>query len=252
MFRRGFAVLCAACGFVSSLSAATYCVDPAATGDGSGSDWSNACTTFAAALAKATAEGDEIRLKAGDYPVTAETTIAAHPGLAIRGGYTGEGETRSGKSNFVRSTSDANYFRLFTVGTAGSPTTIVFDGIGFRNGALPKTTGVLGQAVKFAGTCAATFVDCELTGNGHVNRPNNDGWADTYGGAIYISGGSLAVTNCNFDSNGIKITGGANQCGHGGAIYAGSSTVSLYGTRFANHSNQAAHNRLVYGGALAI
>ena len=233
--------VCAALGAMAN----TYYVTPDGTGDGS--DWANAFGSLQAALAAATEEGDEIRVKQGDYTMTAETAIASHPGLTIRGGYTGDGETREGRSNFLRDAASTDYFRLFSV--TGS--TVAFDGIGFLNGKFNvDASGALGLAVCLKTSCNATFTNCLFRNNGLVKLVNNSN--SVYGGALYTDGGTLAIADCEFDSNYISYSGSNNHSGLGGALYAKSAALSVVRTRFVKNYNNTAHNRATGGGAIAI
>ena len=225
----------------------TYYVTPDGTGDGS--DWANAFGSLQAALAAATEEGDEIRVKQGDYTMTAETTIASHPGLTIRGGYTGDGETREGRSNFLRDAASTDYFRLFSV--TGS--TVAFDGIGFLNGKFSGAVkGILGLGVCLQTSCNATFTNCLFKNNGVYNINNYGGGNPSYGGALYTDGGSLTIADCDFDGNYINTASGCNQNGWGGALYAKSTVLSVARTRFAKNINNTQHNRKSVGGAVAL
>jgi len=78
--------------------------------------------------------------------------------------------------------------------------------------------------------------DCQFSAN------RASGWAgntpgDAYGGAIYNRSGSLNLTNCTFISN-LTVGGGAAGgfvragAGMGGAIYNDTGTLRTFGTRF--------------------
>ena len=176
MFKRISVAMAAFVAVVSSARAGVYYVDQAATGSGDGSSWENAFTTLPSAIAAATAEGDEIRVKFGDMTITETIVIKNHPGLAIRGGYTGEDDAREGRSNIQRDNASDLRFRIFAV-TASK---IVFDGLGINNGRLDDTTGILGLGVCLQSACEADFNNCSFTNNHALN--GNSGWSHTWTG----------------------------------------------------------------------
>jgi len=74
---------------------------------------------------------------------------------------------------------------------------------------------------------------------------NADSYSGTYGngcgGAIHIKGGNLTARNCSFVGNTTDAAGGNLRGSHGGAVYFGNATVSLLEncTFYANRSIRA-------------
>jgi len=208
----------------------TYFVDASALGDGSGGDWSNACTTLGDAVAKATAQGDEIRVK-GDLVQSNAVTIASHPGLAIRGGYTGDGVTRSGRSRLVRD-AKLDRFKIFIV----SGSTVTFDGLSVEKGSW-NVSGTYGQGVELTDACTAVFTNCAFAAN------NNNYVTSSYmnmtlnGGGVGANGGTLTIVDCDFSGN--KISAWQTDAWGAGA-FAYNASVTVKNSRF--NANSASSN----------
>ena len=71
----------------------------------------------------------------------------------------------------------------------------------------------------------------------------------TEGGAIYVSAGSLNVTDCTFRSNAVRSTS-LNSNGVGGAVASSSSTTSVHRSFFTNNSVNSPVAG--YGGAIGV
>ena len=215
-------------------------VDVAACGRGDGSSWNDA-TTFANALSLAVAAGDEIRMRSGEYLIGDTISIASHPGLAIRGGYSGNGTERSGETVIYRDIASTYAHRIFYA----TASTLVFDSLTIANGSFTSSGGY-GQGVSLYSACNATFTNCIFRNNGC----NNVADSGNTGGAIGAQNGTLKVVDCTFVSNSLHTTG--NQNALGGAIGATGASVSIECCRFDNNWTQANHPRNYGGGAIGL
>ena len=112
-----------------------------------------------------------------------------------------------------------------------------------------NTSSSDGGAVYIAKSATGTFSDC-IFGNAEDETLGNY-CTDTMGagGAVYATGASITLSNCEFYYN--KATGGY---GNGGAIGAdSSSTVTITeGCTFKNNETASADSSLTHGGALYI
>ena len=211
----------AACAAVG-VQAGTYYVDANAAEGGTGTSWGDAFNSLGAALEVATGEGDEILLAGNDLTPEATFTIANHPGLTIRGGYTGEDTvTRTGRTRIVGNLT----FRIFEI----SASTVTFDGVSIEKGH-KYVKGGLGHGVQLLNMdgCTATFTNCLLNANGK-NEGENGG--ATYGGAIAIQNGTLNVVDCEFTANLVSYSAN-NFTAQGAGIYASGANVSMRSSRF--------------------
>ena len=223
----------------AALSPLLLRVDVVARGRGDGTSWSDA-TTFADAHALAVVDGDEIWMRGGKYVVDDTVKITGHPGLAIRGGFSGDGETRGGETVIERDTGSTYAHRIFLA----TASTVVFDSLTIANGAYTAAGG-FGQGVGLYSACNATFTNCLFHNNGHKNVAD----AGNTGGAIGAQNGTLRVVDCTFITNSLHNTAG-QQNPLGGAIGATGAAVSIKRCRFDRNWTQANHPRDYGGGAL--
>ena len=223
-------------------SATTFYVDPKAAGIATGASWEDAYTTLESALAQATAEGDEILLKGDSFSLTGTLTLSDHPGLAIRGGFTGEDDvTRSGRTRLVGKTSGTR-FRIFNI----SASTVTFDGVSIEKGYQPAN-GSMGQGVQIAGDSSVVFTNCAFAGNG--GTASGDWWTQ-YGGGLGAQDGTLRIVDCEFDGN--YLSYGNHYYPRGGAIYAKNETVSIINTRFNRNYCNGGWDTVPKGGAVML
>ena len=264
-----------------------------------GTSWANACTNFTTALAYV-AEGGAIWAANGTYVAGAELAITM-PNINVYGGFAGTETFLSQRDTLANPTvlSGENTRRLFTV----SSTNVTLDGLTLTQG---RITSGMGAAIANTGagllvrhcilsnnevrtstgddggtaigsTVSLTVEDCQFIGN--TNTVNNyggaiyvtggsllversefilnhnaDSYSGTYGngcgGAIHIRGGNLTARHCSFVGNTTDAAGGNLRGSHGGAIYFGNATASLLEncTFFANRSLKA--DAICGGGAI--
>ena len=124
-------------------------------------------------------------------------------------------------------------------------TTVTFSDCRFEN----NTSSSDGGAVYIAKSATGTFSDCIFGNAEDENLGNYCTGATGGGGAVYATGASITLSNCEFYYN--KATG---DCGNGGAIGAdSSSTVTItVGCIFNNNETASADSSLTHGGALYI
>lgn len=112
-----------------------------------------------------------------------------------------------------------------------------------------NTSSSDGGAVYIAASATATFSDCIFGNAEYENLGNSCTGSYGGGGAVYATGASITLSNCEFYYN--KATGGY---GNGGAIGAdSSSTVTItVGCTFKNNATALLESSLTHGGALYI
>lgn len=166
---------------------ATTFVMPDGTGDGS--SWGNAAS-LSAALANG--KGDEIWLKAGTYPVSAELVLNA--ARTIRGGFAGTesaaGE-RTGCSTLAATTGLTGEKTLLTVNAASG--SLLVENLGFARSPL--------RGFAFFGGATLTLKNCVFEHNG----------SDAFGrgrGALLEGTGenTVAVEGCTFTDNASRLS----------------------------------------------
>ncbi len=209
-------------------------VTPTGAGLRDGSSWENAYQ-LQDAFVECLYAGDEARLLAGTYTDfgynnpddRSQSFLSGAAGLTVRGGYTGTGDTRGDAATILNRDTTAlpSPRRRLTRVTSSS---ICFDSVVFTNGTLESGHG---YGVNLTSS-TAIFLNCRFERNRYSVL------ASANGGAIYASGGSLAVTNCVFKSNGMDLQGD-NCNAYGGAIYATGARVSVADSTFAGNLAKA-------------
>lgn len=124
-------------------------------------------------------------------------------------------------------------------------TTVTFSDCRFEN----NTSSSDGGAVYIEASATVTFSDCIFGNAENGNLGNSCTGARGAGGAVYATGASITLSNCEFYYN--KATGGY---GNGGAIGAdSSSTVTITeGCIFKNNETALVESSSTHGGALYI
>ena len=166
---------------------ATTFVTPDGTGDGS--SWANAAS-LSAALANGKA--DEIWMKAGTYPVSAE--LALNAARTLRGGFAGTESTagtRTGISTLEATDALTGEKTLLTINAASGSLTV--ENLGFAKSPL--------RGFAFFGGATLTLKNCVFEHNG----------SDTFGrgrGALLEGTGANTVTveGCTFADNASRLT----------------------------------------------
>lgn len=218
---------------------------PEPVGRGDGCAVASAAGDIQMLIDAAYLNGDEIRMLAGTNTLTKSLTVTAHPGLAIRGGYTGTGDDRSGETIILRP-EGTRAFRIFVV----TSSTITFDKLTITDGKYSYPNVLYGQGIALLSTCDATVTNCTFLRNGV--GVNNGSDQPTYGGAIGAQNGTLRVYDSRFEGNCVQ-GGTGNVKGLGGAIGMTGATGSSADIRrcsFTANFTQAVHSRDYGGGAL--
>lgn len=127
----------------------------------------------------------------------------------------------------------------------GTGDKVCFENCRFEN----NTSSSDGGAVYIADSATGTFSDCIFGNAEDENLGNYCTGATGGGGAVYATGASITLSNCEFYYN--KATG---DCGNGGAIGAdSSSTVTItVGCIFNNNETALVDSSSTHGGALYI
>ena len=122
---------------------------------------------------------------------------------------------------------------------------VCFENCRFEN----NTSSSDGGAVYIAASATATFSDCIFGNAEYENLGNSCTGSIGGGGAVYATGASITLSNCEFYYN--KATGNS---GNGGAIGAdSSSTVTITeGCIFKNNETALVDSSSTHGGALYI
>ncbi|MBQ6926121.1 MAG: hypothetical protein IJQ73_15910 [Kiritimatiellae bacterium] len=213
-----------------------------AAGLADGSSWDNAIGSLQLALDTTLLAGDEILMRSGRYETRTAFILASHPGLAIRGGFSGIGDERAGETVIARDTSASQTRLLLATASA-----VLFDSLTFTDARFTSSATSYGQAVALVSACDATFTNCVFAGNGNFDNSSN---ATLYGGALGAQNGSLAVFDCVFTNNSIH-GGGGNVYPNGGAIGVSGTALRVRGSTFGNNWIQMVHARNGGGGAIA-
>ena len=257
-----------ACAF--SVQAKTVYVSP--SGTGTGEDWRSAASIQAALE---DAEATELKLLAGDYPLTAALTVASGRNLKLVGGHTGvDEEIGAERSVFCRG-ADAENIRFLEATGA----TLLFENIAFTNALYVSSknyTSYYGTALNFNNT-AVTMRNCAVRENGGSAA---FGMGVHYYGVAYLKGGSLTAENCDFSDNalvsssaqsfidGLAISGDSTSLDFrsctflrnrgktsqsytlGLAIYAKSSHLVVSNCTFAGNGDLGSSNSATTGGTI--
>ena len=132
----------------------------------------------------------------------------------------------------------------------GTEDKVCFENCRFENNTSENNTSSSdGGAVYIAKSATGTFSDCIFGNAEDENLGNYCTGATGGGGAVYATGASITLSNCEFYYN--KATG---DCGNGGGIGAdSSSTVTItVGCIFNNNETALVDSSSTHGGALYI
>ncbi len=188
-----------------------------ATGDGSGSDWFNAKTSFPATKDDYTSAITEFWV-ADDLPVGKSLGSSAIAGpRRVRGGFTGVecSPAERAKNAFTRVDGTNALATGFSLTISG---TVKLDGFEFTR------WGSRGASLYRTGADRYEVSNCRFTGNGLVRA---DYWLNGGGRGLHIDGGattynsSAVVSNCYFGGNACN-TVDANKVSGIGALYLSS------------------------------
>lgn len=192
MTGRVFRVLCPVtlflCLVVDDATAKIVYVDANATGDGSGADWGNACTTITEGLAAAS-WGDAVWVKSATY----EEAISLSRGIALYGGFPSDGtpafEDRDWRLNVtVIDASGVGTSAVFVEGTYRT----ILDGFTITGGNAETGGGVYCSGIE------PTFRHCVIIGNSAAGD----------GGGVCFRSSSPIIEDCTLIQNGASVSGG--------------------------------------------
>ena len=203
-----FAVaLCAASAFAETYRVTDYAVDP----EGDGLSWESPMS-LPTAISTAV-DGDTILLKAGEYDITAQISLAK--AITIKGGLAGTDDTTldpSGKTT-LNAFDRTGFSYIFSVSTAVTDATNVFENICF--------TRAYRRGVYKSGKSHVVFRNCRFFRNGlRYQVANNQD-----GGGIRLSGGTSSEAyfdNCLFDCNAHTNFSARSSVLAGAGIYSSS------------------------------
>ena len=207
-----FAVaLCAASAFAETYRVTDYAVDP----EGDGLSWASPMS-LPTAISTAV-EGDTILLKAGEYDITAQISLAKV--ITIKGGLAGTDDTTldpSGKTT-LNAFDRTGFSYIFNVSTAVADATNVFENICF--------TRAYRRAINKTGRSHIAFRNCRFFRNGVrllVSKDYN-------GGGVYLNGGASSeayfdscLFDCNAHTNNPGTTAARTMMLQGAGLYANS------------------------------
>ena len=167
-----------------------------AHGDGSGSDWFNAKTNFAAIADVAGVSADEIWV-AGDWTLNAVPgVVTPSSDVVIRGGFSGQEDSLSARSAEGRSTVDGQHaYPTMRIDNAAGRS-VVLDGFRFTHSYI--------QGLYKTGVGDISVYNCDFEHN-NTNKVSVQLYPDNHlGSGAYISGSGSAteasVSNCTFRS----------------------------------------------------
>ncbi len=207
-----FAVaLCAASAFAETYRVTDYAVAP----EGDGLSWGSPMS-LPTAISTAV-DGDTILLKAGEYDITAQISLAK--AITIKGGLAGTDDTTldpSGKTT-LNSKDRSTISYIFSVSTAVADATNVFENICF--------TRAYKRAINKTGRSHIAFRNCRFFRNGVrllVSKDYN-------GGGVYLNGGASSeayfdscLFDCNAHTNNPGTTAARTMMLQGAGLYANS------------------------------
>lgn len=160
----------------------------------------------------------------------------ARRGWSCRGGYAGDGETRSTSETVITRDSGV-YMRLMQIASS----TVILDSLVFTGGSMDGAT-LEGMGL-YASASDLTLTNCVVANN---RRERN---STTFRGAgLYASGGRLTVVDSLFTNN--LARGWSDRANaYGGAIYTAGVAVDIARTAFDNNRSSARYLS-IQGGAI--
>ena len=223
-------------------------VRPGATGNGSGSDWFNACTDFRKGITMLSSERNELWFAGEETLKVAQASINPTVPATIRGGFGGLEDTLSERADDARSTINANNLTAFPLANANA---LALEGFAITKGpALTKSGAgdlmvtncvignMTGRSISVTGSSAATvrIVDCFFT------QACTTSGAGSGGVASFSSVARVFIDNCDFVTNGCPFTTGFEAYGYsqdGAVILASGAPLTVRNSRFKGNRSQA-------------
>jgi len=213
-------------------SAATLYVGAGLENSGDGTSWATAYASLEDALDNA-AEGDEIWMQGGTYPIEVNFGISSPNNVSIYGGFSGT-ETALSQRDFAANPTILDGSALLYAGDLFSiystASGIIIDGLTIAN------YSSIGAAMRISG--GATIRNCNFFNNTTSSGEGSSSVGYSGGAAMLISGGSPVIVNCVFAHN-------TATYGYGGAVNMRSSSADFINCTFTR-------NTAVGGGAMSI
>ena len=252
MFRAALAALVTVV-LTSQLQAADIFVSPTGSGEKTGLNWSNALNgsndgwhiDVKNAITSAVDGGAEevnVYLAAGDYTITNQLALSSITiPVKFCGGYVGttDGDlTKSETATTLKRNTSYNTRHI----NASSIVELSIERMVFQNGYLTNTSAQRGGSLHLT-SCNTMIKECEFSSN-HAKSKSN---TTTYGGAVYVNGGSLEVVGSKFSAN---KTSGSNCREYGGAICTSNADLIVEDSVFTGNYCTSSQSP-VFGGAIA-
>lgn len=113
--------------------------------------------------------------------------------------------------------------------TDSTDAVVRFTDCDFNDNVIQRTNAAVGGGgAAVTGTGKFDMLRCRFSGNqAIVNRTGGDGYY-SYGGGVYMSGGTLSLRNCDFKSNRSRTLSGSSMWATGGGLSVYAGNVSLY------------------------
>ena len=209
---------------------------PAGAGTKDGSSWTNAVAGLdPLTVGNVFAPGDKINLAVGTYPVTNQLSIVDCTAVELRGGYAGTDDANP----YAKAVSGETRLTVVpgkqTRHLYASKSSVTLDDITFTGGNL-RASGSVGASVSFS-ECAVLITNCLFTGNTMSNNTTAVSYS-FYGGAIYVSKGSLVLSD-SVVSNNVLYTPNDNSYTFGSGAYLAGVDSTIRRTVFVGNEGYA-------------
>ena len=230
LYRRFSAVLILTLAWAGPAAATVKYVTPTGSVANAGDSWGNAYSNIQDAIDVCTTEGDFIYLCDGTWSNTAALVINAAPGVTIEGGYAGNG-TPGLLTNEPSVLTRASGLNIRIIDADSS--TVTLHRVTIRDGHITSATSPGGALQLTGGRTVITNCTVEAS---EIDSVDNNANAETRGGAIYASGGSLDIVGSKICNNyAYHHHGSYCKIQRGGGLYAAGVTVTIRDSAFSNN-----------------
>lgn len=256
-----------------------------ALGDGSGSDWHNACRTWnemVSAYAARETKPSEIWFIDLGSPILAPNTLTVTADLAMRGGFDYLCDSVSDRAAGARSVLDAR--RLFALAkivnasaavmierlefTRSASEGLVKEGAGnlavsdcvFFDNAIANNNILYGRGLNVSGTASSTLIavtNCLFAYNGHfLSSGSGSQYYLGYGGAAaFRNVKRVLIDSCAFLTNGVPLAASGQaviggDVSQGSALYLNNAPATIRGSVFLSNHGTCRSNSEIGGGAI--
>lgn len=256
-----------------------------ALGDGSGSDWHNACRTWnemVSAYAARETKPSEIWFIDLGSPILAPNTLTVTADLAMRGGFDYLCDSVSDRAAGARSVLDARRrFALAKIVNASASVMIerleftrsaseglVKEGAGnltvsdcvFFDNAIANNNILYGRGLNVSGTASSTLIavtNCLFAYNGHfLSSGSGSQYYLGYGGAAaFRNVKRVLIDSCAFLTNGVPLAASGQaviggDVSQGSALYLNNAPATIRGSVFLSNHGTCRSNSEIGGGAI--